>query len=148
MKHSSRDIEIISSMLLYEFLNLSCNKQQLIEYLQRMEVIRREITCPQCHNVINVTYDSDVNIFQCTNKYYKQIQGRKRVRKTCNFKISILHGTWFNRGHLGLVKACRFIAYFLYMRPPRYDFLMQELEISQHTVVDWTNFCREVNIVD
>jgi len=28
--------------------------------------------------------------------------------------------------------------------PPRQTFLEQELNITSHTVVDWTNFCREV----
>ncbi|EFN78486.1 hypothetical protein EAI_10539, partial [Harpegnathos saltator] len=40
---------------------------------------------------------------------------------------------------------CRFIGYFLMMQPPRQSFLMNELQKDQHSVVDWTNFCREVS---
>ncbi|RLU14819.1 hypothetical protein DMN91_012706 [Ooceraea biroi] len=30
------------------------------------------------------------------------------------------------------------------MQPPRHRFLMQQLEMSSKSVVDWTNFCREL----
>ncbi|XP_071576882.1 uncharacterized protein [Temnothorax nylanderi] len=131
-------------MLLHEFINLTYNKQRLIEYLCEKKVIRREITCPQCNTVINITYESKRQILHCSNKYYKQVRGRKKQRKTCNFKISIFHGTWFAKQHLAMVDVCRFIAYFLYIHPPRHTFLRQELQITDHTIVDWTNFCREL----
>lgn len=133
-------------MLLHEFINLTHNKQQLIEYLCEEKVIHREIICPQCNTISNIKYESDVHILHCTNKYYKQVRRRKRQRKTCNFKISKFHGTWFAKGHMNLENICRFIAYFLYIHPPRQSFLKQELEISDHTIVVWTYFCREVNI--
>ncbi|XP_032688537.1 uncharacterized protein LOC116852367 isoform X2 [Odontomachus brunneus] len=131
-------------MLLHEFLYLTHNEQELLEYLRNKAVIQRDTTCPRCNNIINTTSDSDSLILHCTNKYYKQVRGRKRQRKVCNFKISILHNTWFAKGHLGLAKTCRFIAYFLHIRPPRQFFLMEELQICDRTVVDWTNFCREL----
>jgi len=30
------------------------------------------------------------------------------------------------------------------MPPPRHRFLINELKLTEHIVIDWTNFCREV----
>lgn len=89
-------------MLLHEFLHLTYNKQQFLQYLCDKRVIRREIECPKCHRIINITYESDISILHCNRKYYKQVRGRKKQRLTCNFKISVYHGTWFAKGHLSL----------------------------------------------
>ncbi|XP_071633117.1 uncharacterized protein [Temnothorax longispinosus] len=37
-------------------------------------------------------------------------------------------------------------AYFIMLRPPRLMFMCTELQLSQHSVVDWISFCREVCI--
>ncbi|KYN14575.1 hypothetical protein ALC57_13209, partial [Trachymyrmex cornetzi] len=71
---------------------------------------------------------------RCTTKYYKKIKGRKRQKLTCNFKISIFHGTWFERAHTDIVKICRFIAYFVMIRVPRHQFIMSELQLNNNTV--------------
>ncbi|EFN74509.1 hypothetical protein EAG_13603, partial [Camponotus floridanus] len=52
--------------------------------------------------------------------------------------------TWFSNIHLSIETACRFIGYFLMIRPPRQTFLMDELNIRSETVVNWSNFCREL----
>lgn len=57
----------------------------------------------------------------------------------------MLNNTWFQKTHLDIVKICRFIGYFLTIQPLRHYFLCNELEITEHIVIDWTNFCREVN---
>ncbi|XP_076295794.1 LOW QUALITY PROTEIN: uncharacterized protein LOC143216514 [Lasioglossum baleicum] len=69
--------------------------------------------------------------------YIKVIKGHKRRRATCNFKIRALHGTWFEKVHINIAKICRFIAYFLLLKPPRYFCMINELELSDRDVVDW-----------
>lgn len=133
-------------MFLHDFLHLTYDYDNLINYLCDVQVLRREIICPRCEKTVHLRYSSKSLVLQCTNHYYKQIRGRKRIKKTCNFSISPFHGTWFSRFRLGIVKTCRFIAYFLMMQPPRQQFLEQQLEMSSQSVVDWTNFCREVCI--
>ncbi|KYM95299.1 hypothetical protein ALC62_14052 [Cyphomyrmex costatus] len=110
-------------MLLHDFLHLSYNYEDLINYLCDMEVMRRDVMCPRCK--------------WC-------VRGRKKIRKVCNFTISPFQGTWFANSHLGLQKTCRFIGYFLMMRPPRQHFLEEQLQMSSESVVDWSNFCREL----
>lgn len=63
-------------MLLHDFLYLTHNKSQLVEYLCEKGVIRKEITCPNCNTTINITYESDVDILHCTIKNYVQIRRR------------------------------------------------------------------------
>lgn len=58
-------------------------------------------------------------------------------------KLSIFHNTWFAESRLDLQTVCRFIAYFVHIRPPRFTFLERELEISNHIIVDWSSFCSE-----
>lgn len=132
-------------MRLHEFLNLTYNKEELLEFLFNANVIKRSLNCPQCNNIISVCFED--LMFHCTNHYYKVIRNKKRQRKMCNFKLSALHGTWFENYRLNLVKTCRFIAYFLFFRPPRQLLLQNELQMGSHSIVDWTNFCREVSTI-
>lgn len=106
----------------------------------RKKVVHSKILCPKCKNEIQLLNVSENHIFHCTNKYYKVVNRRKRKRITCNFKVSAYHGTWFEGAHMDLTKICRFIAYFVIMSPPRQRFLMNELEMNNISVVDWTKF--------
>jgi len=132
-------------MRFHEFLSITHNLDSLWNFLSEKKVIRKEITCPKCGNVLVLTNSFENHVFHCGKHYYKIVKGRKRRKVTCNFKLSAFHGTWFERVHLDLQKICRFIAYFLMLQPPRFQFLQLELEIPKNTIVDWTNFCREVN---
>lgn len=131
-------------MHLHEFLHLTYNDESLWNFLCEKKVVRKEIKCPRCENVLIVNSSAN-HLFHCTKTYYKTIKGRKRKRVTCNFKLSAFHGTWFARTHMEISKICRFIGYFLMLRPPRCNFLKNELQLNSDAVTDWTNFCREVN---
>lgn len=131
-------------MHLYEFIGLTCNFESTWKYLCDKKVIRSTIVCPRCENELRLVNSAENHIFHCTHKYYKVINKKKRRKITCNFKISAFHGTWFQRAHIDVIKICRFIGYFLFMMPPRHRFFKNELQMEDHIVVDWTNFCREV----
>lgn len=130
-------------MKFYEFLALTTRRNELLNYLCAKNVIRRRIKCPRCENT--VTYNNETSlIIHCTNHYYKQTKKHKRKRMICNFKISILNGTWFSHALLDISTICRIICYVMMMNSPRQMFIQRELDISAHTAVDWINFCREV----
>lgn len=131
-------------MHLHEFLHLTHNVELLWNFLCEKEVVRRDIMCPRCQKLLLISVACENHLIHCTNKYYKTAGHKKRQRVTCNFKISALHGTFFSKVHLNLPAICRFIAYFVIMDPPRQAFIMNELHFYPNTVVDWTNFCREV----
>lgn len=132
-------------MHLHEFLHLTYDSNALIEYLVNKKVIHENVKCPKCDNILNYRSAYEQFIMHCTNKHYKTVRGRKRQRVTCNFKRSLLHNTWFSEARIDIKNICRFIAYVLLIRPPRFDFLRSELQLSDKTIVDWTNFCREVS---
>lgn len=132
-------------MLLHEYIYLTYNFYSLWNYLCEKKVIRDKVICLKCKKEILLNNVLENHIFHCTQKYYKVIKGRKRKKAMCNFKISAFHGTWFEREHMDLVKICRLIGYFLTMLPPRQKFLVNELKISNTSVVNWIHFCREVN---
>jgi len=133
-------------MKFYEFLALTTKYDELLEYLCAKNVILKKVKCPRCQHIIELNNKSRL-LFHCTQHYYKQVGKHKRKRVTCNFKISALNKTWFSQGHLNIDTTCRLICYVLMMNNPRQEFLRKELNISSCTVVDWTNFCREVIIM-
>lgn len=65
----------------------------------------------------------------------------------CNFRIN-LHKSWFSHSYLSIQDACRFLTHFLMIRPLRQPFLMEELNMQSHTVVDRSNLCREVFFIN
>ena len=61
----------------------------------------------------------------------------------CNKKLSIREGSWFSKSNLLLEQIVKLTYYWVYKCPA--DFVTRELCIgSQHTLVDWYNFAREV----
>jgi len=58
-----------------------------------------------------------------------------------------MHLSWFAKAHVDVTITCRLIAYFLMINSPQLQLLTTEYNISISTAVDWTNFCREVNIL-
>lgn len=131
-------------MLFHEFLHLTHNYKELITFLAQNRVIRNQIKCPRCNKIQHLNIEQPPLVIHCTEKYYEQVCHKKRIRKTCNFKISALTNTWFAQATLDLPTACRIICYFLLLNSPRQLFLKAELSISSRTAVDWINFCREV----
>lgn len=130
-------------MLFHEFLYLTYNYDSLINYLFNKEIIQHEIKCPKYENVLHYQVEGIRLMFHCTKTYYKQLHKRKRQKLTCNFTSSVLQGTWFENFRFGFPKTCRFIGYFLMIKP-RVKFMQQELQCNTATVVDWTNYCREI----
>ncbi|XP_032671445.1 uncharacterized protein LOC116844262 [Odontomachus brunneus] len=129
-------------MLFHEFIHLTYNYEDLVNYLNAKKVLRKNMLCPRCDKIRLKPEES--LIMHCTNMYYKQIRGRKRQRKTCNFKLSAITETWFAKAHLDLIKICRIISYFLMMNSPRQKLLETKIQISRSVAVDWVNFCREL----
>ncbi|EFN60643.1 hypothetical protein EAG_00231, partial [Camponotus floridanus] len=47
--------------------------------------------------------------------------------------------TWLANCNLDIAIVTRFVAYFLMIRPPRFEFFKQELQLSDKTIVDWSS---------
>ena len=61
----------------------------------------------------------------------------------CNKKLSIREGSWFSKSNFLLEQIVKLTYYWVYKCPA--DFVTREPRIgSEHTLVDWYNFAREV----
>ncbi|KAK9296905.1 hypothetical protein QLX08_009215 [Tetragonisca angustula] len=136
-------------MKLYEYLNICNSYDTLIEFLIERRVIHGEMyyTNYKCKSKEAMKFNRKDLMFNCYASYFPKNPNKKRVRKYCKLKISVLHNTWFNNLHTSIQNVCRFIGYHLLLKPPRQEFLQNELEISSTMVIDWTSFCRELCIL-
>jgi hypothetical protein len=76
------------------------------------------------------SYSKDDFVWRCTDR-------------KCNKKISIREGSWFSKSHLLLEQIVKITYYWIYDLPG--DFICIELKLgSEHTIVHWRNFAREV----
>lgn len=63
--------------------------------------------------------------------------------RLCNKKTSVREGSWFFGSHLLMEQAVKLTYYWIYQLLG--DFISRKLNIgSDHTIVDWKNFAREV----
>ncbi|KYN22649.1 hypothetical protein ALC57_04950 [Trachymyrmex cornetzi] len=130
-------------MKLHEFLALTYDRERLIQFLIKTNLILSEMQCPKCNSKLII--DKNTLLFHCYIVYYEKNKHKKRIKTKCNFKTSAKIDTWFTKSKLSLEIICRLTAYFIMLRPPRQEFLCTELELSDKSVVDWISFCREVS---
>lgn len=64
----------------------------------------------------------------------------------CDNELTVLHGSWFSQIHIPVTKALKFIGLYLTCNPPHIEFLEWACDLSNKTVIDWSNFIREVLI--
>lgn len=131
-------------MKLYEYLNICNNYDTLINFLIEQKVIHGVMFCTKCNSKEPMKFNSKDLMFHCYASYFLKNRNKKRVKIYCKSKISALHDTWFNNIHNSVQNICRFVGYHLMLKPPRQEFLQNELEISSATAVDWASFCREL----
>jgi len=67
--------------------------------------------------------------FQYNNGIYRN-RHKKRLKKKYNIKFNALRNTWFAESYLNLQTMCQFIVYLLTIKPPHYNFLESEFELS------------------
>lgn len=72
--------------------------------------------------------------------------GKKKKKWSCKFYRSARKDTWFTRSDLPLETIFNFTFLWVTLSGPRQEFLKQEMQISEHTIVDWSSLCREVCI--
>lgn len=124
----------------FEFLKILDNKDSLLKFLEDHNIIRKNVVCPTCQNL--AVFNKNDLFWRCQKSNKKQ-KGKKTFVVKCNFKLALKTGTWFERCALALDVACKFIAWYVFLPPPREAILMKELSISSKTYVDWSNFIRE-----
>ncbi|XP_076249183.1 uncharacterized protein LOC143188673 [Calliopsis andreniformis] len=133
-----------TTLSLRDFEAILQDRNVLIDFLASHGVLRTRVVCKKCGNELLLNYEK--LIFSCRKTGYITNAHKKRMKIQCNFYLSVRKDTWFGNSNLKIETACRFIAYFLLMKPPRQQFFKNELNLCDKTIVDWLNFCREVCI--
>ncbi|EZA50804.1 hypothetical protein X777_11059 [Ooceraea biroi] len=98
-------------MQLHDFLAVTHNKENLINFLIEHHLINKEIQCPKCNS--NLEINTSNLTFRCYKVYYEQNNHKKRVKKQCSFQTSAKCATWFSKSKLDLETVCRLTAYFI-----------------------------------
>ncbi len=123
-------------VIVYDDLYEVCRDQgKLLEWLEDAGVIGNFAgVCEKCgKGKIDKRKDSSKNdgyVWRCSNKQ-------------CHFKISVRHSSWFSSSKLPISVLLKLTFY--WVNKCREDFVKTQLRLgSDHTLVDWYNFCREV----
>ena len=127
---------VVKMSLIYDELYEICRKKDtLIQWLIENKIIT-DFTgkCDKCSTgFIHLVKDSsktDGKVYRCN-------------KKDCNNKISLRKFSWFEGSHLKIEQILKLTYYWVYKIPQ--EFVQSQLRIgSNHTLIDWYNFAREV----
>ena len=103
-----------------------------IKWLKEHNLLRKECRCPGSEKLCSWMWDSlkvDLYFWQCLQ---------------CMKKVSILHGSFFERSRLSLRVLLAIVNLSAFKLP--LQLCMKPLNglVSQRVLIDWFNFCREV----
>ena len=124
------------------FKAVKIHREALLDFLIAHKVIRDSIICRICGSFL--TINRETLLLRCSSVSYISHNKKKKCKVYCGYKIHAFHGTWFDKIRLNWQNVCRLIAFFLYFCPPHKQLLMDELDITGKTAIDWISFCREV----
>ena len=123
---------------LFTLLELLGNKA-VIECCMNEGIIAERVECPKCGCDTQLSERCDR-----TDSYEWRCRKQGKVNAH-DVKRSVRRGTWFKSNHLNISKILK-MTRFWYMRSKKY-FVRQELNVSEHTIVDWCMFCHEVRML-
>ena len=120
-----------TAFLLYLF----SSKTDALQFLKDLGLIASNMQCPSCHAEMRFCcrpHTTDGYRWACR----KVVDGRR-----CNAYRSIRYSSWFSESHLTFLQVM-LLTYHIVRRLPARNIRM-ELHLAEHTVTDWTMFCRE-----
>ena len=107
------------------------DNQSVLRWLARHRLIANAKVCPRCQ--INCSLTRDVT----------HLLGFRWTCRVCHWKLSVLHNSFFSRGHIP-VSTMIYLLYCWSADIPQ-NVTKHELRIhSRQTIIDWFNFCREI----
>lgn len=118
------------------------DRAKTIEFLSTHGIIATSVNCSECGK--GAVLSKDLKFWRCQKKR-EIIRGKKKkVTKKCNFMQSVRSDSWLENSHLSPEKCCTFLAMYIMIPPPHYDFLEAELQMGRNTICDWASFVREI----
>ena len=141
----ARACHIAMPLTFLEFGHLTECKEKLIDFLIEHGVLVNTVKCSQCGSDVNI--NKETLLYRCQKRHIIKDKHKKRICERCTFEKIAKAGTWFSRSNLDVGTACKIVACFLMLRYPRQEDSQEEAGVAKATIVDWFNFCREVNIL-
>ena len=114
-------------------------KLDLVKWLQDVNIISKSYTCPRCKKPMNLK--KICNAHSSSDEYASSC-GRREGRIKHNVSRSIRKGTWLQNSNLTIQEILS-LTYFWATNSSQIT-TRKEVSLSEHTVVDWFTFCREV----
>ncbi|GBM95020.1 hypothetical protein AVEN_29382-1 [Araneus ventricosus] len=110
-------------------------KRDVIDFCMKMDLIAKEYVCPSCNEKMELSECSTLEdgFIWCCRKYGQNAHHIKR---------SVRKGSWFECSHLSMPEVLIFT--YLFVKKTSNEWIVDELNVSEPTVVDWKSFCREV----
>lgn len=126
-----------------EFIREMNSEQKCVDFLIEKKIFKDSIQCSRCER--QLTLNRETLFFRCHSTSYVVRNKKKKIKVQCGYSRAIKTGTWFQDIRLPLQVAITFIAEWLWLPPPRFGFITDDLSVATHTFVNWSSFCREVS---
>ncbi|KAL7634469.1 UNVERIFIED_CONTAM: hypothetical protein RMT77_014846 [Armadillidium vulgare] len=124
------------------FILLCESYEDLLEFLYAHKIIPKYKKCPNCG--FDMRYEANKKRFRCKKQVTKTDNHKKKIRAQCNTYVSQFKGTWFEKSNLSMQVICKFVMLWSQLRPPRQRMIEDELNMQPITILDWSNYLREV----
>ena len=112
-----------------------CNKDRLIGWLVDEKLTANSRKCGHCNEMMKLVIANDRSDgfkWECR----RQINGKRH-----RVEMSIRKDSWFEKSNLTLVEIVKLT--YWWCRGVSQEEIRHEVNLSEHTAVDWDSFCRE-----
>lgn len=106
-----------------------------IQWCMQSGLLSHEKICPSCGNFMELKDRKDRSD-NCSWVCRKKGEGAHYVKR------SVRYGSWFENSRLNIGTILLLTA--MWAKGATHAFIMEDLQLSSHTVTDWMSFCREV----
>ena len=129
--------QLCYTIAFFTLLELLGNKS-VLEWCMKEGLIAKRVECPKC--------DCEMQLSEKpgrTDGYEWRCRKKGKVN-THDVKRSVRSGTWFESSHLNIVQILKMTRFWYGLC--KQNFIRVELNVGEHTVVDWYMFCRESSV--
>ncbi|GBN39308.1 hypothetical protein AVEN_148385-1 [Araneus ventricosus] len=110
-------------------------KKDVIDWCMNMNMIAKEYVCPTCGEKMVLCERNDIS-----DGYHWVC--RKFGMNAHHVRRSVRKGSWFDESKLSIPEILMIT--YLWAKKTSNEWIVDELSVSEPTVVDWKSFCREV----
>lgn len=124
---------------LCESLKIFSTPDTAYNYFSAHQVFPENVQCTNCEAPAKLSIR--LSTWRCQR--VRHVNGQ---RQRCNFTRSLKINTWMAGTHRTLEQLGKLITYYLLLPPPHQDFIMNELKLTDKTVVRWSQIIREAEL--